>query len=622
MDVAFGIKRKQALEASNMTLADVVLRSHPDFPDLTVFHCSALNADISASACASNFTKGQYVACKGCEVGAFHCGKDAIAKMRRARDRHQLHEETQGMTCVRCLRSGRTDTTHIGRFRIIPSAMLCVGCYNRSREVARGGLNSKGAPCKKWAHLRQATATIELEDGTWQTLDLGFRTGRPECERFVSQAHPGAKLVEVFIDGRAVQPGEGKPERKIAGRKDAWSAAKPKAEPKKRKGKPRPVASDDGLDEFGDRVPMQFKKPNGRTTWGPALSEDSDAAYRASFDKPEPLDVDTLGTLPWDGLDTISDYWDSTAMLVRYLLRDDTTTKQPIADRDDSELTWGGKTLAHWSEVTGVPVDVLAGRMVAHGSPFSEGRASIQKCPDPTHSVAVWSTGVSAPSVQNSIPEIPVNESKQWVSESSAIKDTPLEPAQALVVAVGQSIKARRKRIDAGRIGHPNAEDLTGKRFEFLKVLHRDGVTPFSRAKWRVVCDCGTETVVRASDLKEGKQVSCGCFAKSTIRQRVRQKGPITEQERAEWSEIVGRDSAPAIALACQPQETVLASGPKRPRNGKALRRMEKTRRRAEREQQANSAKLNTKATDAAIGSRALVLAFRCGVADIIAPRS
>lgn len=55
----------------------------------------------------------------------------------------------------------------------------------------------------------------------------------------------------------------------------------------------------------------------------------------------------------------------------------------------------------------------------------------------------------------------------------------------------------------------PAAIDLTGRRFGDLVVIGRAGSTP-GGALWRCVCDCGREAVVRGSNLRASKQVSCG----------------------------------------------------------------------------------------------------------------
>lgn len=60
--------------------------------------------------------------------------------------------------------------------------------------------------------------------------------------------------------------------------------------------------------------------------------------------------------------------------------------------------------------------------------------------------------------------------------------------------------------------------DLTGNRYGRLTVIERaeSFITPKGKKQtaWRVLCDCGTEKVVRGCDLRSGCIVSCGCYNK------------------------------------------------------------------------------------------------------------
>lgn len=60
-------------------------------------------------------------------------------------------------------------------------------------------------------------------------------------------------------------------------------------------------------------------------------------------------------------------------------------------------------------------------------------------------------------------------------------------------------------------------EDLTGKSFGYLKVLHRakDHVTASGKKKVRWMCECslcGKLKSVNAQELKRGTVISCGCY--------------------------------------------------------------------------------------------------------------
>lgn len=58
-------------------------------------------------------------------------------------------------------------------------------------------------------------------------------------------------------------------------------------------------------------------------------------------------------------------------------------------------------------------------------------------------------------------------------------------------------------------MGRP-AIDMTGQRYGFLRVVERAD-TKNKGARWRCLCDCGKEAVVRRSSLLAGQR-SCGCL--------------------------------------------------------------------------------------------------------------
>lgn len=81
-------------------------------------------------------------------------------------------------------------------------------------------------------------------------------------------------------------------------------------------------------------------------------------------------------------------------------------------------------------------------------------------------------------------------------------------------------------------------EVLTGKRFGSLVVGDFAGWTPDRRACWRVQCDCGGGTVVRARALKAGTTKSCGCARKRAY-DSARIHGdsyPVRSHEYSSWA--------------------------------------------------------------------------------------
>jgi len=58
------------------------------------------------------------------------------------------------------------------------------------------------------------------------------------------------------------------------------------------------------------------------------------------------------------------------------------------------------------------------------------------------------------------------------------------------------------------------AKNLEGQRFGRLLVGVRDTDNQNKSAYWHVACDCGTQKVVRGSQMTSGGTISCGCYAK------------------------------------------------------------------------------------------------------------
>lgn len=76
---------------------------------------------------------------------------------------------------------------------------------------------------------------------------------------------------------------------------------------------------------------------------------------------------------------------------------------------------------------------------------------------------------------------------------------------------------------DCGCVPHPRSErgkleDLTGKTFGELTVLHRVENSSSNRVVWLCQCSCGRTHEVLASKLKSGHTRSCGCQRYSTFR--------------------------------------------------------------------------------------------------------
>jgi hypothetical protein len=99
------------------------------------------------------------------------------------------------------------------------------------------------------------------------------------------------------------------------------------------------------------------------------------------------------------------------------------------------------------------------------------------------------------------------------------------------------------------RAGMTALQDLTGQRFNLLTVIDRDESSRAGKARWICKCDCGNETSVIGSNLKNGNVKSCGCQRMSPDKLP---KGSVAEIERTrelalftEHFQTVGLDALP-----------------------------------------------------------------------------
>lgn len=68
--------------------------------------------------------------------------------------------------------------------------------------------------------------------------------------------------------------------------------------------------------------------------------------------------------------------------------------------------------------------------------------------------------------------------------------------------------------------------DLTGKKFNRLTVIKKDGQYKSGNFKWLCLCDCGNYTHATSSQLKTGDIKSCGCYiAENTAKRNTRHNG-------------------------------------------------------------------------------------------------
>lgn len=82
---------------------------------------------------------------------------------------------------------------------------------------------------------------------------------------------------------------------------------------------------------------------------------------------------------------------------------------------------------------------------------------------------------------------------------------------------------------------------LTGKKFNRLTVLRRNGSSKDKHAMWLCKCDCGNETVVRSDCLRIGKIQSCGCLRNELVGDRGRTHGMTETRLYRTWCGMKNR---------------------------------------------------------------------------------
>lgn len=73
------------------------------------------------------------------------------------------------------------------------------------------------------------------------------------------------------------------------------------------------------------------------------------------------------------------------------------------------------------------------------------------------------------------------------------------------------------------KIGTKTAENLSGRRFGRLLVVKR-ATGDFEKPRWKCLCDCGKEIIVRAHSLKNKFTRSCGCLFSDALKESNKRK--------------------------------------------------------------------------------------------------
>jgi len=100
--------------------------------------------------------------------------------------------------------------------------------------------------------------------------------------------------------------------------------------------------------------------------------------------------------------------------------------------------------------------------------------------------------------------------------------------------------------------------DLAGWKFGRLCAIAR---VPGSRpTKWRAVCDCGTEVMVRGRDMRRGETRSCGCLQREISANHLK-KGVWTRSGRRGIPKLTESQARQALALLAAGKRIVDVAG-------------------------------------------------------------
>lgn len=72
--------------------------------------------------------------------------------------------------------------------------------------------------------------------------------------------------------------------------------------------------------------------------------------------------------------------------------------------------------------------------------------------------------------------------------------------------------RTRSLKVNGGLLFMGAMIDLSGKVFDRLTVLRKEGRDSHGRALWKCKCTCGTDLIVISANLRSGNTGSCGCI--------------------------------------------------------------------------------------------------------------
>ena len=89
----------------------------------------------------------------------------------------------------------------------------------------------------------------------------------------------------------------------------------------------------------------------------------------------------------------------------------------------------------------------------------------------------------------------------------------------------------------------PKREDLSGKIFGYWRVI--EDSYDITQSKWKARCVCGTERFVKASHLRSGASISCGCVGNRLKAKAATKHGGYKTPEYSVWAQMKARCNDP-----------------------------------------------------------------------------
>lgn len=87
----------------------------------------------------------------------------------------------------------------------------------------------------------------------------------------------------------------------------------------------------------------------------------------------------------------------------------------------------------------------------------------------------------------------------------------------------------------------PKFQDLSGQKFNYLKVIEHAGRNHIGKHMYLCKCDCGKTVIVRGEDIKSGNTKSCGCMRRQMTIDKNFKHGFAHTPMYNVWSEIKER---------------------------------------------------------------------------------